>query len=122
MNRRSKLIGLAVTSAVVALAVAILGNLVSDDLSAQVQPYIGWVYGGLAVLFALSLILLVWQMRISGGDSATRIDLTAKNGGKVEENKVCTPGADSVEVTLTASGNGSTLKDNTVEVGKTPSN
>jgi len=86
---------LLILSAILALALNLLLSLTGNFLTARLEPYQTWIYWGLAIVFLVSLALLIIEARRAPNPGGTTITQRATKGGKIRRSPI----------TATTSGN-----------------
>jgi hypothetical protein len=93
---------LAVASAVLALLLGFLINVVSSFYIDALRPYAGWIFAGLGLIFAASIGVLIWQIvldrRSTAAGAGHAVSQTATRHSEIVDSGIEVAGADSVDI------------------------
>lgn len=116
-RHRALVIGLAIASAVLMLLLSLLANLATTYVADALRPYAPWVFALLGVLFAASLGVLIWQLRIeAAAPSGARVAQRASDDSQIVKSPNRIAGGEDSTITQSAA-NRSRIEDspNTIE-------
>lgn len=106
-RHRALVIGLAIASAVLMLLLSLLVNLATTYVADALRPYAPWVFALLGVLFAASLGVLIWQLRIEAAappvaPSGARITQSASDDSQIVKSPNRIAGGEDSAITQSA--------------------
>ena len=116
-KKRTIPVALAVISAFLALLLALLTNLTSGYIADTLKPHALWVFVTLMVVFLISLIVLILQLRAEPPiePSSPIVKQQATNGGRIDNSPIQTSNVSGIEVTQSAKDKG-VIKDSGISI------